>query len=424
VNLLQLDEYIPKRWRLRLRRYPPFFKNPAPFYFECRQFIDKLKNISENDDFPMDKLPDLLFILDTYSKKNPDLISVAQKIIDLISPEQYQQINHFLLSHILLKFNPKNNETVVLNYLLFKIPTSTYKDIISLLTLNRRKELTLIKWCGRLAGKFTLEDKLNLLISLPKQIILSQGKLLHSLTLAELETRVSAASEDIPKTSIDSEQFVSFILEGQKYLNFSPQLLFIFFNHWIEAKKALLLSYERGLDIEDRFNFFKNLLISRNNTPENNQKFLHLCPLLQRALFIDKLIEYFFKFFISDLNQITALNARPPENDPRFLVLMDLLENRTNYSLNLFQLLALSHLAEKPIEIKKIKLDAVFFFEHAKHLPIELQEYVAEKSIQAIKSLIKAKQDRKILLALLNQLYSLLENPAIEKAKQQRLMAP
>ena len=157
MNLPQLDDIIPKRWILLLRYYLPFCKKPAPFYFKCRQLINELKRTSPNHLFPLNSLPDLLFILDTYSKNDTDLIFVAKKIIALISPEQYQQIDHLLLKNILLKFDPENNQTVILNQLLLQIPAKAYKDIISLLTLSKNKVFELIKWCGRLADKFSFE---------------------------------------------------------------------------------------------------------------------------------------------------------------------------------------------------------------------------------------------------------------------------
>ncbi len=478
MDLHQLDDIIPKRWILLLRYYLPFFKKPAPFYFECRQFINHLKRTPYYH--LLDALPDLLFILDTYSKGDVNLINLSQKIIQMLSPEQYQQIDYLLLRNIFLKFDPENNQTVILNQLLLQIPAKAYEDIISLLTLSNNKVLKLIKWCARLADKFTLEDKLNLILSLPEQLIVRQRNLLYALAFTELETCINSASGDIAKRLTCSEELVGFILKWQEHLEFSLGSLFILFNHYIEAENPLFLSYIKGLDIEKRFTFFKDLLAANNNTPKNNEKFLRLCPQVQRSLLVNKLIEYSFKSFVPELNEIIILNAKLLENNPCLLILRNLLENSSDYWQNPFQLLALSHLAGKSLELeklKKINLDACFFLESAKIFSIKLQEYVAESSIKAIKLFIREnimpevpnKNERycihkrfsdfyndqypnthqdpvealeiiikgipeeilfkfkpilfDILLPLLRQLYFLLENPVIQRLQQKRLIA-
>ena len=476
MNLPQLDDIIPKRWILLLRYYLPFCKKPAPFYFKCRQLINELKRTSPNHLFPLNSLPDLLFILDTYSENDTDLIFVAKKIIALISPEQYQQIDHLLLKNILLKFDPENNQTVILNQLLLQIPAKAYKDIISLLTLSKNKVFELIKWCGRLADKFSLEDKLNLILSLPERLILNQKTLLYSLAFTELETRINPASGDMAKTLTCSEALVGFILKWQKYLNLSTQCLFRLFNQWLEAESQLFMSYINALDIDIRFTFFENLLASYNDTAKNNEKFLRLCPQVQRSLFINRLIDYLFKSFIPEAKETLILTRKPSDkNDPRLLILRNLLEDSSDYSLNPFQLLALISLTGEPLsleKLKKIKLDAYFFLESAKSFPIELQEYVAESNIKTIKLFIrenimpevpdnnerysikkrlldffqdsypntdqdpvaalrtiiekiplKFESTLQILFTLLEPLYLLLKNPAIQSSKQKRFMA-
>ncbi|RDH40734.1 MAG: hypothetical protein CFE62_002060 [Candidatus Aquirickettsiella gammari] len=476
MNLPQLDDIIPKRWILLLRYYLPFCKKPAPFYFKCRQLINELKRTSPNHLFPLNSLPDLLFILDTYSKNDTDLIFVAKKIIALISPEQYQQNDHLLLKNILLKFDPENNQTVILNQLLLQIPAKAYKDIISLLTLSKNKIFELIKWCGRLADKFSLEDKLNLILSLPERLILNQKTLLYSLAFTELETRINPASGDMAKTLTCSEALVGFILKWQKYLNLSTQCLFRLFNQWLEAESQLFMSYINALDIDIRFTFFENLLASYNDTAKNNEKFLRLCPQAQRSLFINRLIDYLFKSFIPEAKETLILTRKPSDkNDPRLLILRNLLEDSSDYSLNPFQLLALISLTGEPLsleKLKKIKLDAYFFLESAKSFPIELQEYVAESNIKTIKLFIrenimpevpdnnerysikkrlldffqdsypntdqdpvaalrtiiekiplKFESTLQILFTLLEPLYLLLKNPAIQSSKQKRFMA-
>ena len=476
MNLPQLDDIIPKRWILLLRYYLPFCKKPAPFYFKCRQLINELKRTSPNHLFLLNSLPDLLFILDTYSKNDTDLIFVAKKIIALISPEQYQQIDHLLLKNILLKFDSENNQTVILNQLLLQIPAKAYKDIISLLTLSKNKVFELIKWCGRLADKFSLEDKLNLILSLPERLILHQKTLLYSLAFTELETRINPASGDMAKTLTCSEALVGFILKWQKYLNLSTQCLFRLFNQWLEAESQLFMSYINALDIDIRFTFFENLLASYNDTAKNNEKFLRLCPQVQRSLFINRLIDYLFKSFIPEAKETLILTRKPSDkNDPRLLILRNLLEDSSDYSLNPFQLLALISLTGEPLsleKLKKIKLDAYFFLESAKSFPIELQEYVAESNIKTIKLFIrenimpevpdnnerysikkrlldffqdsypntdqdpvaalrtiiekiplKFESTLQILFTLLEPLYLLLKNPAIQSSKQKRFMA-
>ena len=157
------------------------------------------------------------------------------------------------------------------------------------------------------------------------------------------------------------------------------------------------------------------------------------------------------------------------------MILRNLLEDSSDYSLNPFQLLALISLTGEPLsleKLKKIKLDAYFFLESAKSFPIELQEYVAESNIKTIKLFIrenimpevpdnnerysikkrlldffqdsypntdqdpvaalrtiiekiplKFESTLQILFTLLEPLYLLLKNPAIQSSKQKRFMA-
>jgi hypothetical protein len=392
MNLRQLDNIIPKRWILLLRYYLPFFKKPAPFYFACRQLINDLKRTPPPHLFPLSGLPDLLFVLETYAK-DVDLINVAKKIIDLISPEQYQQIDHLLLRNILLKFDPEDNQAVILNDVLQRIPDKVYKDIILLLSISENKILKLIKWCGRLADRFTLEDKLDLILSSPKQLVLEQRNLLYALAFTELETRISTVGNDIPRLLTQSEELIAFILNWQKNLNFSPPFLFTLFNHWLEVENSLFLSHIKALDINARFDFFKNLLASNNNSAKSNQQFLRLCPHLQRSLLINQLIEYFFNAFASEAKRTLILTVKPlNKNDPYLLLLNYLLENKADYPLNLFQFLALSGLAKKPLDLERLKKNSVetpALLEFAKFFSFKLQEYTAETSIEAIKLFIR-----------------------------------
>lgn len=479
MNLRQLDNNIPKHWVLLLRYYLPFFKKPAPFYFECRQFINHLKKISKNQPFPLNKLPDLLFILDHYSQNDPHLIALAKNIIATITPEQYQQIDYCLLKEIILQFERENKASTVLNELFQKIPAKVYKDIISWLHVSKNKPLYLIKWCARLADKFTLEDKLSLILSLPEAFVFSQRKLLYSLAFSELETYTRPDFAKI-LTAPFHEKFLKFILTGQAYLNFSRPFLWMLFSRWLEAENPLFLAYVKGLDINARFDFFKNLLQYPDHLAQNPQKFLRLCPRVQQALFIDQLIEYLFRSFAPEAKETLILTKKPlDKSDLRVALLNELLENTAHYRVNAFQFLALTSLAEKPLDLEKLKKNSVEdrpLSEYAQNFSLELQEYIAENSIKAIKFFIKdhimpevpVKNERyslrfrfniffddhypnanqnpvealkiiigkipeniqlkfeptfQLLLPLLERLYQFLENPAIQRSKQRRLIA-
>lgn len=478
MDLRQLDDIIPKRWVLLLYYYLPFLKKPASFYLKCRQLINELKRISPNHSFPLSRLPDLLLILDTYSKNNADLIYVGQKIIRMIRTEQYQQIDHLLLSNILFKFDPEHNEAIVLNELLKKIPDKVYKNLILLLIISQNKELWLIKWCARLANRFILADRLELILSLPDPLVSSQVDLLHALAFTELEIAINAG-DGIAKQLTNSKNRVEFILKWQKNLKFSPLFLLMLFNRWLEAENPLFLAYIQGLNINARFIFFKELLAAPNNSPKSNETFLRHCPQLQRSLFINQLIEYFFSVFAPEAKESAMLTAKPfTEDDPRLLLLDYLLQNTTDYSLNQFQFFALSSLTRKPLVLEKLKknsLEEPLLLEFAQNFPIELQKYVAEIYISAISDRIintiiecspekserysvhyrlglireaygsntnqdpvavltqiikeiqmnlslELKQQCQILLTLLKQFYLLLENPAIQKLIQQSLI--
>jgi hypothetical protein len=478
MNVSLLDKLIPKRWILLLRYYLPFFKKPAPFYLACRQLINELKKTARPHSFPLNRLAELLFILDNYSKNNADLINLAKKIIGLISAEQYQQIDHLLLRNILFQFDPEDNQTVILNDVLQRIPDKVYKNIILGLSSKEIKKLKLIPWFQRLTDKFSLEDKLNLILSLPEQFVSAKRELFNLWISPKLEALMKE-NNAITKRLIDSEKLLQFIIQWQKDLKLSlPSSLLILFNRWLESENKLTLFYIGGLDSEKRFAFFKNLLAASNNSAKNNETFLHLCPQIQRSFFINQLIKYFFSVFTTETKQKLILTEKPfGKNDSGLLLLSHLLDNKI-YSLNLLQFLALTGLTRKPLDrekLKKINLEKPALLESAKFFSIELQKYVAEIHINAIRDFIiskitefspekserhsiphrlariregdlsntnpdsvaaldqifeeikmhlplELKQECQILLALLKQLNLLLENPAIEKLIQQQLI--
>ncbi len=481
MNISLLDKLIPKRWVLLLRYYLPFFKKPAPFYWACRQLINALKRTARPHSFPLNRLAELLFILDNYSRNDADLINLAKKIIGLISTEQYQQIDHLLLRNILFQFDPEDNQTVILNDVLERIPDKVYKNIILGLSSKEIKKLKLIPWFQRLTDKFSLEDKLNLILSLPEQFVSAKRELFNLWISPKLEALMKE-NNAITKRLIDSEKLLQFIIQWQKDLKLSlpvPSSLLMLFNRWLEAENKLALFYIGGLDSEKRFTFFKNLLAAPNNSAKNNETFLRLCPQIQRSSFINQLIKYFFSVFTTEAREAYSKTKKPlDKNDSGLLLLSHLLENKT-YSLNLLQFLALTSLTRKPLDqekLKKISLEKPALLESAKFFSIELQKDVAEKHISAITDFIISKiiefspkkserhsiphrlariregdlsntnpdsvaaldqifeeikmllplelmQECQILLALLKQLYSLLENPAIKKLIQQQLIA-
>lgn len=129
MKISTLDKMLPKRWSLLLRYYLPFFKKPEPFYFQCREFINDLKKRNNTQNFPLDKLPELLVILEFYSKNNSELIEFSKKIVGTLEEQQLQSIDLNRLKQSLSEHNlENNNQTPVLNELFKQLPELVYAN--------------------------------------------------------------------------------------------------------------------------------------------------------------------------------------------------------------------------------------------------------------------------------------------------------
>lgn len=213
LNYITLNRMLPKRWNLLLRYYLPFLKTPPPFYFKCREFIDKLNRKSPND-FPLTKLTELLDILANYSENDPELIRLAKNIIATLSEQQIKHIDHSLLQQLLQQFCSENTKTSILNDLLTKIPPQFYDTMLR--NISYDAALALVQH-ERLIEKFSFSSKLALCLGLPAKTVIHQSKFIYSLV-------TTLEHSDTPQELIpDRDKFVAFISQWQKTLSLSNE---------------------------------------------------------------------------------------------------------------------------------------------------------------------------------------------------------
>ena len=394
MNLDYLDQDIPKYWILLLHYWLPFFKTPSDFYFKCRDFIDDLKR-SGYKYFPWHKFPDLLFIFEKYAYETSE-INIAKKIIDTIFTKKSHLITKKLLVQFFERFNPDNTRTPILNAVLQQLPAKLYSEYFSKLNAVNCSSRNL-KWCARLKDKFLLEDRLTLILSLPDNKLTANQSILFNLAIQECEEKFimhKVESNFLNDNVI--EHLLKFIFSRTPTLIFSNSFIRSLINQLLETQNAIIISYIRKLDAQDRYNFFESFLRGSKNFQKNTQYFLSLCPDEQWPDLIDQLI-------ISVFNAIKSEKTDDDLTDPvrkaksnadytDLLLLTQLQEQTITCPLKLFQFLAIQNLTEISFDLDALK--KVFTANHGsleyrKNFPIEFQSAVVESSILAIKIFIE-----------------------------------
>lgn len=388
MDLNQLDRMLLQRWLLLLHCYLPFFKTPSPFYLKCRNFINRLKKTFPDNDFPLQYLPELLLILEVYSRNKPGLIRFSKKIMATMNDEQYQQVDHHLLMQLLSEFVP-NLHTPILNGFLAKLPAHTYQQLIPLIIASEHKK-HFIKWLNRLPHRFSLAEKLDVVLSLTDKFVSQHIALINSFAISALQgLEQSALSSRNYLTLSNQENFLNFILKWRSAFKLSTNFLVCLLCPWLSEKNPSVLAYLNSLDSEDRSNFLQEIIAE--NAIISAKILLDYCPVIHYSALIDRLINILFESFKPNKNsEIIFLTEKPSPDDHR-LTLLRYLETEHTQQLNVWQLLAISALGDQAItsitlmQLQEKRLTQLL---SKKNFSNELEEYIAENRIKAVKNFI------------------------------------
>lgn len=387
MNVDYFDQMIPKRWILLLSYWLPFLKTPSSFYFECRAFIDELMPL--DNDFFWKKFPDLVSIFEHAAENKTERILILEILYKIFSKEKKITLQGLAL--LFEKFKPEvTSKTSILSVILKWIPDNIYFDYFS-----RLKEVSCsledLKWCVYLKDKFKLEDRLTLILSLNDDEIIKYQSTLFKLLMQECEESINPqrVSNSLFNAHVN-EQLLEFMLSRElklthKRLIFSNFFIQTFINQRLEKKDPQLASYLLKLDIPKKFNFFENFLVNSENFQQTSRHFLKLFKENQWPELVDHLI-----------NAVSS--AQVGENEDRQEEVADnwnsfLLTQlqKADYTLNLFQFLAVHALMKKKLDLEQLKkiFNASNLIQYAKHFPPACQLLVTEYSILEIKKYIK-----------------------------------
>lgn len=469
MNLDYLNHLIPKRWTLLFYYWLPFFLTPSDFYFQSRVFIDQLIKHSISEDFPLEKLPDLMLILVKYASTTSEK-AIAQKIIAEIYTRKTKKVRLRFLASILEKFSPEDKNIAIINEILQRIPDKFYNDYFKPLFIGKDFSPLDLKWCAYFKDKFSLKDRLNLCLSLPDDKLVANQTTLSKLAIEECEERFMQNFDLSLLNDNTIKRLLNIIFTRSTSSLFSKCILRSFVKKLFEkARKSknlqasIIDSIIRPLDVFARYNFFKEYLAQLHNQ-ENIEYFLSLCPVEQWPTMVDHVI-------------VSVFNATDTEieTNPNLLLLAPLQKQTINLPINLFQFLAIQYLTKQPFDInvfKKAFQETQGPLNHHLTFSTTLQFVVAERHISAIKVFIKnhimvhvpkeskrqdlhyifnqfcsndnydkflnsimlipeklaedlrqsVKADLIFLKQLLSQLYSILENPLVTQYKNELMM--
>lgn len=396
MNLDYLNHLIPKRWILSLYYWLPFFQTPTTFYFQSREFLDQLIKHSISEDFPIDKLPNLMVILVKYASITNEK-KVAQKIIAEIFARKTKKIRLSFLASILEKFSPEDKNITITDEIFQRIPDKFYFDHFKPLLKGEKFSALNLKWFAYFKDKFSIKDRLNFCLSLPDDKLIANRATLSKLVIKECEERFVQDFDLSVLSDKNIKRLLNIILTSSSSSIFSNKLLRSFINKLLKKSHesnivpmSIIDSTLRPLDVFARYTFFKDFLAQFHNQ-ENIEYFLGFCPTEQWPTLIDHVIVSVFNAIDTqkdkDLTEESLIAANPN------LLLLESLQKRTiNFPINLFQFLAIQYLTKQPFNLKVLK--AIFSesqgsIKHHQTFSITLQFAVAESHISAIKEYLK-----------------------------------
>lgn len=396
MNLDYLNHLIPKRWILLLYYWLPFFQTPSNFYFQSREFIDHLIKHSIFEDFPLEKLPDLMVILVKYASITNEK-KIARKIIAEIFSRKTKKIRLNFLASILEKFNPEDKNISIIDEIFQRIPDKFYFDHFKPLLKGENFSVLNLKWCAYFKDKFSLKDRLNLCLSLSDDKLIAHQAILSTLVIEECEKRFIQDFDLSLLNDKNIKRLLNIILKSSSSNIFSNKLLRSFVNELLKKSResshslvSIIDSTLRPLDVYARYTFFKNFLAQMHNT-DNIEYFLGFCPTKQWPTLIDHVIVSVFNATDTKMDKDITEESMIEAN-PNLLLLAPLQKRTINFPINLFQFLAIQFLIKQPFNLKLFKtffLDSQTSINHHQTFSAALQFAVAESYISAIKVYIK-----------------------------------
>ena len=383
MNLSYLDRLIPKRWVLLLRYYLPFFKNPEPFHFKLREFINKKKH-EPNAQFNLSTLYDLFIILDNYSQPDPDNIlnTLIDEIIDSTIFYQRHLIKNLSIEVFINEFDLKISDAL-LDKFLNQLPESLFHDYINGLSqsfiLKNKEKLYYekhINYCEKLSHKFNSNAKLIFFVSIPYDLI--SHKLNNIEQLISLESIFVMRFLKVLYSDLKNN-FLNFIMKWKKYLNDNHDNSL----NTILAKKeedTISLLNENLLHFfnREKITLFKDSLIQ---TSHHNEALIGdiFNFLTERQAF-----EFINKLIIKHFNSIDKKKL-----DISTFILIE--KNLEKYPLNLFQALAIFYATKKIINLNALAEKYADFCLKDTDLEIfstQIQVTVIESSLKDIQAYI------------------------------------
>ncbi|MDQ8039753.1 MAG: hypothetical protein REH83_05035 [Rickettsiella sp.] len=383
-----LDKLTPKRWVLIIRNYLFWFKKPAPFYFKLRAFINKIKKQSKGL-FDFNSLIELLTILEEKDNdKNAILEDLKNKIITRTAKEKVGLLNEKNLETLLVKFDTDN---YTVNKFLGQLPLTCFSNYISRLSNNLSKGkntphyyIKQLKWTIRLNDKFSSIAKLRLLLSMPESLVSEIG---NELKLIAIET-VSNNLSTLKNLGLNVKvKFFQFITLWKDYLHVSNKDYFNFLD-------TIFLENSESVSI----------ILYNFSELDYNEKIIFLQKILNYTTKAKKtLIENLFKAYPEEekpqlINWFITNNFQQPDNSVTFL--LNQLHNEE--TLNLFQTLAIQTLT-KSIDLNKIKeilttlpflpsdLNNDYFLSLMEDFSTEIQVLVVEATITELQNYMSDK---------------------------------
>ncbi len=395
MNLDYLNRLIPKRWILLLYYWLPFFQTPTDFYFQSRVFIDHLIKHSISDDFPLEKLPDLMVILVKYAAITNEK-KIAQKIITEIFDRKTKKIRLNFLASILEKFSPEDKNIAIIDEIFQRIPDKFYFDFFKPLLKGQNFSSSNLKWFTYFKAKFSLKDRLNLCLSLSDEKLIANQTTLSKLVIEECEERFMLDFDLNLLNDNNIKRLLNMIFTSCSSSIFSNNLLRSFVNKLLKRSResnndqaSIIDSTLRPLDVFKRYKFFKDFLAQLHNE-ENIEYFLSLCPEEQWPTLIDHVIVSVFNAIDTEKDKGLTEESLIASN-PNLLLLAPLQKQTINFPVNLFQFLAIQYLMKLPFNLQVFKTalsESQGSIKHHQTFSAPLQFAVAESHILAIKVFI------------------------------------
>ncbi len=342
MNLDYLDKIIPTRWNLLFRYYFPFFKKPSPFHFRIRKMIDASKK--QDNTFELNVLVEILQLIDQHAVPfDPLLDSLANKIIKEIIYKQEGLSDNLLLEDLFTRFDINK---ISLNKLLIDLSLPFFTRYISKLTrsiAHSKKSPAYyqaqIIWCAKLCHKFSLQEKLQLIVSSPESFIGAQMTAINQLIDSESESFRNGGNFFKLVDELQ-ETFLQFCFEQRNRLTIKDDFFSLFNAYYNRDNQQAVFFIHKQLDrlaITEQAIFLKDLFHYTTEPEELLTLILNTYPKNKSSLIDAFILDY----------------VNNPM--PGFLPLFNLIQKKIPpSSLNLCQMLSISTITKKQFDAETL----------------------------------------------------------------------